>query len=73
MAKNWCIFFQYAPNEILLIHQILNSDKPKVYCSDARHQIYINSPSLFLRLLLYFRKNSKCDYKREIFPIKEDS
>ena len=45
----------------------------KVYYSDARHQFFTKLPSLFLRLLLYFRKYSKQDNKRETFPIKDDS
>ena len=59
IAKNWCVFSQYTPNEILLIHQTLNSSRPKVYYYDARHQFYIKSPSLALRPLWYFQENSK--------------
>ena len=54
IAKNWCDSSHYAPNEILLIHQILNSSEPKV--SAARRQFYIKSPSFALRPLLHFRK-----------------
>ena len=66
-------FFSFPPNEILLIHQILNSNEPKVYYSDARYQFYIKSPSLALRLLLYFQKNSKCSNELEKFSIKDGS
>ena len=31
IVKNWCVFSQHTPNEIFLIHQILNSSRPKVY------------------------------------------
>ena len=56
IATNWCISSQYAPNEIILIHQIFKADRPKVYYSDARHQFYIEPPWLLLTLLLYFQK-----------------
>ena len=58
---------------VLLIHQILNSNIPKVYQSNARHHFYINSPSLVLRPLLYFQKYFKCGNKSEIFSVKGDS
>ena len=72
-AKNYCVFSHYAPNEILLIHQMLNSSRPKVYYGDARHQFYIKFLSLALRLLSYFRKNLKRGNKLEKFFIKDDS
>ena len=48
----------------------MNSNRPIVYYSDARHQFLTKSPSPFLRLLLYFQKNSKQDNKRQTFPQK---
>ena len=51
--------------------KFFNSNVPKVYYSDARHQFYIKSSSLALRPLLYFRKNSKCGNKSETFSINE--
>ena len=57
---------------MLLIHQILNSCKPKAYYSDAKHELYINSHTLVLRPLLYFQKNERSN-KLEKFSIKDDS
>ena len=52
----------------------MNSDRQKVYYSDARHLFYINSPSLSLiRPLLYFPKNFKCVIKSKKCSIKYDS
>ena len=74
------LFSHDAPNEVLLIHQILNSSRPKVYYGDPRHQFFscisstsVQSPSLALRPLLYIRKNSKCGDKLETFFIKDNS
>ena len=58
---------------MLLIHQILNSCKPKAYYSDAKHEFYIKSHTLVLRPLLYFQKNYERSNKLEKFSIKDDS
>ena len=65
-------FSQCAPNEILLIHQILNSNEPKIFYSDARHKFYRKSPSLALGLF-FFQKNYKDGNKLEKCSIKDDS
>ena len=60
-CKNWCVFSQHVPNEILLIHQILNSSKFWSF-GDKWHQFYIKPPSIALR---HFRKHSKRGNKSE--------
>ena len=58
VAKNWCVFSQYAPNEILLICQILNSSRTKIFYGNVRHKFYMKTPSLlkleFAEGKLYF-------------------
>ena len=68
-------FSQCAPDEILLIHQNLNSNEPKIFYSDARHKFYIKSPSLSKTpsKTPCFQKNYKGGNKLQTFPIKDDS
>ena len=51
----------------------MNPNEPKFYYSDARHQFCNKPPSLALKPLFYFWKNSKLSKKLEKFYIKDES
>lgn len=45
--------------ESILSHKAFDFNKPKFYCNNARHQVYLKPSSYSLSSVLLFRKNPK--------------